>query len=110
MFPAVHKIEGLMLLNMMRTLFLLTLSLIALSADASSSSLQQSLVTPIKIGIWRATSHHGKRNNVPSTASNGIIVRHQYDVRGGGAAVATNGNNPPMKLLRWVRCHLAMLH
>jgi len=85
----------------MRTLFLFTLSLIALTADASSSSLQQSLVTPIKIGIWRAASHHGRRNTAPSTKSNDIIVRQQYDVRGGGAAGATNGNKPPIKLLRW---------
>lgn len=97
---------------MMRTLFLFTLSLIALTADASSSSLQ-SLVTPIKIGIWRAASHHdGRRNTAASssTTSNDIIVRQQYDVRGGGAAGATNGNKPPMKLLRWVRCHFAVLH
>ncbi len=99
---------------MMRTLFLLTLSLIALSADASSSSLHQSLVTPIKIGIWRAAaSRHGRRNTAASldaTTSNDIIVKQQYDVRGGGASGATNGNKPPMKLLRWVRCHFAILH
>ncbi len=97
---------------MMRTLFLFTLSLIALSADASSSSLQQSLVTPIKIGIWRAASHHHGRRNAASLdapTSDDIIVRQQYDVRGGGASGATNGNKPPMKLLRWVRCHFAVL-
>eukprot|EP00986_Skeletonema_menzelii_P006133 scaffold2316_cov135-Skeletonema_menzelii.AAC.8 len=86
---------------MMRVLLLTLVSLISAttcnaSVSVHASSLHQSLVAPIAIGIKRATRL--ERNNA-SAASNDFAVRRQR-VRGGSAAVSDK-KPPPIKLLRW---------
>ena len=86
----------------MRVLLLTLVSLISAttcnaSVSVHASSLHQSLVAPIAIGIKRATRLG--RNNA-SAASNDFAVRRQR-VRGGSAAVSDK-KPPPIKLLRWV--------
>lgn len=88
----------------MRVLLLTLVSLISAttcnaSVSVHASSLHQSLVAPIAIGIKRATRLG--RNNA-SAASNDFAVRRQHvRVRGGSAAVSDK-KPPPIKLLRWV--------
>ena len=87
---------------MIMLLKLLNLAFIAITCNAStpmSSPFRQSLLTPIVVGVRRAT-RNTQRRGISSTA----ITANSHDVvrrsRGGAAKTNCDGK-PPVKLLRW---------
>ena len=86
--------------TMIMLLKLLNLAFIAITCNASapmSSPFRQSLLTPIVVGVRRAT-RNTQRRGISSTA----ITANSHDVvsRGGAAKTCCDGK-PPVKLLRW---------
>ena len=88
--------------TMIMLLKLLNLAFIAITCNASapmSSPFQQSLLTPIVVGVRRATRNtqlHGISSTAITANSHDVVRRSR-----GGAAKTNCDGKPPVKLLRW---------
>jgi hypothetical protein len=86
---------------MMRIL-LLNLALIAATCNAAaqmSSGLRQRMLTPIVVGVRRATMNNSQQCYTTKSAA---IKPSVTSVSRGGTAVCDAAGKPPVKLLRWV--------